>query len=88
MLPPKNSCSQLSNDTTNHEKAREASRSLTVNAEASDVAEYSVGVASEMSLTERDFKMSNSLKRLLEDAFNDLEQQIRLNGRHTIMSMT
>ena len=61
---------------------------MTLNAEASDIADYSVGVASEMSLTERDFKMSNSLKRALEDAFNDLEQQIRLSGRHKIMSMT
>ena len=49
------------------------SRSFTNNAEASDFAEYSVGVPSEISLTEHDFKMSKSFKRALEDAFNDLE---------------
>ena len=39
-------------------------------------------------MTEKDFKIAKSLKRALEDAFNDLEQQIRMNGRQTIMSVT
>jgi len=32
--------------------------------------------------------MSKNLQRALEDAFNDLEQQIRLNGRHLLISAT
>jgi hypothetical protein len=81
MLPAK------SGSSSTNDRVVDVSRLFTINADVSDLADYSLGGHSEISLTERDYKMSKSLQRALEEAFNDLEQQIRLNGRH-LMSAT
>ena len=81
---PQATCSSSENP----DRVADLARLFNINAEASDLADYSLGVHSEISLTDRDMQMSKSLKRALEEAFNDLEQQIRLNGRHVLISAT
>ena len=67
---------------------------ITAIADTSDLADYSIGgppTASEISLSEADLKKGRSFKIALEDAYKDLEEQIRLPGRHNhnyVMSVT
>lgn len=47
------------------------------NSNESDFADYSLGLQSEISLTERDIKMSKNFERRLEETFSELEHQIK-----------
>jgi len=57
MLPSKAGCG----DPDYKDRAADSSRLLSINADVSDLADYSLGGHSEISLTERDYKMSKSL---------------------------
>lgn len=77
MLPAKTSC-------TSSEIV--ALPGLSANADASDFADYSLGVHSELSITDRDSKVTQNLQQRLEEAYIELEQQIHQNGRHLLVS--
>ncbi len=57
MLPAKAGCG----GSDSKDRAADSSRLFSINADVSDLADYSLGGHSEISLTERDYKMSKSL---------------------------